>query len=62
VNNDFNKLVLVNEKGDTKLANMNLPGEIIFENGNKIKYYYDAVGTKWRKEVSGSDTSTTDPN
>jgi len=39
---------------------LNLPEEIIFENGNRIKYYYDASGTKWRKVVSGSDTSTTD--
>ncbi len=39
---------------------LNLPEEIIFENGNKIKYYYDASGTKWRKEVNGSDTSRTD--
>jgi len=37
---------------------LNLPEEIIFENGNRIKYYYDAGGTKWRKVVN--DTSTTD--
>ena len=37
---------------------LNLAEEIIFENGNRIKYYYDAAGTKWRKVVN--DTSTTD--
>jgi RHS repeat-associated protein len=31
--------------------NLNLPEEVIFENGNKIVYIYDASGTKLRQEV-----------
>jgi RHS repeat-associated protein len=30
---------------------LNLPEEVVFENGNKINYIYDASGTKLRQEV-----------
>jgi len=37
----------------------NLPEEITFKNGNKIKYFYDASGTKWRKIVTDSAAADT---
>ncbi|ADR20544.1 hypothetical protein MATR_18330 [Marivirga tractuosa] len=39
-----------------KYNNLNLPEEVIFENGNKITYIYSASGTKLRQEVYENNT------
>lgn len=37
---------------------LNLPVQILFYNGNKIEYTYDAVGTRLRKKVTQGSTVT----
>ncbi len=59
--NDGN-MIKDDNKGITSISynHMNLPTEIIFRTGEKIKYLYDATGNKLKKTITASRVTETD--
>lgn len=58
---DFGNLTKDLNKNITSITynHLNLPTQIYFDNGNKIKYFYNAEGTKFKKVIEQSGVETT---